>query len=102
MIPKKYANVPQVSCKSKSWTSPRNDGHLEANMTTAAFWQICDQFEAAWSSWAWGFKTIPGGWSQKKKLSWSPMYPAGAFDRSAKASGDQLAGPRRWALVALV
>ena len=38
-----------------------------------------------------GFKTIPGGWS--------PMYPAGAFDRSAKASGDQLAGPRRWALV---
>ena len=35
-------------------------------MTTAAFWQICDQFEAAWSSWAWGFKTIPGGWSQKK------------------------------------
>ena len=46
-----------------------------------------------------GLQDHPWRMVTKKKLSWSPMYPAGAFDRSAKASGDQLAGPRRWALV---
>ena len=42
-----------------------------------------------------GLQDHPWRMVTKKKLSWSPMYPAGAFDRSAKASEDQLAAQDR-------